>query len=175
MDKFIIFLILCFTASATPVYKNITRNNTLVFQLDNSNSSFYACLYYEEDYEIQENNNININHFLRIDKKIGFKHRIIENGGSFPGASIFNKSSKGIDSDSNYEYQSLEPFENIKLKEYYKLKKDTDKNKISIFVFYLEDENLFESNENYTISRVQYNIYDNNIIIDDKLENNYIK
>ena len=176
MDKFILLLILYFASANIPNYLKITRNNTLNFQLDNPNSTFYAYLPYEEDYEINDISNIN-NHFLRLDKKIGFKHRIIENKEDFPDESKFNKNSKGIDSDNNYEYQSLETFENIKLKEYYKLKKDTDKTKKSIFVFYLEDEykDSFDSNENYTIFRVQNNIYDNNKIIDDKLENDNIK
>ena len=177
MEKLILFLILCFTASTD--YYEIKRNESFTFQLDNPDSLFYAKLTYDEDYEIEEDNNIN--HFLRLDKKIGFKHRIIEDTGDLPDESSFNKSSKGIDSEKNYEYQSLEPFEgpfkNIKLKEYYKLEKDKDRNKISIFVFYLEDEfkDSFDSNEIFTISRVHYNIYDKSIIIDDILENNDLK
>ena len=174
MDKVILVLILSFAASQKPVYENITRNTTLSFHLDNSDSSFYACLTYEEDYEIYEDNYINMNHFLRLDKKIGFKHRIIDKNGDFPDESAFNRNSKGIDSDNNYEYKSLEPFKNIRLKEYYKLGKD-DKNKISIFVFYLEDKNSFDSNENFTISRLQYNNYNNNSIFEDELDNDVLK
>ena len=173
MDKFILLLILYFASANIPNYLKITRNNTLNFQLDNPNSTFYAYLPYEEDYEINDISNIN-NHFLRLDKKIGFKHRIIENNEDFPDESIFNKNSKGIDSENNYEYQSLEPFENIKLKEYYKLEKDKDINKTSIFVFYLENDTAFDSDEEFSISRVQYNIY-NNVIIDTELESNDLK
>ena len=144
MEKFILFLIFSFISSVE--YTEIKRNENLMFHFDNSDSSFYAYLPYKEDYEIEENNYINMNHFLILDKKIGFKHRIIGNNEKFPDESIFNKSSKGIDSDNNYEYQSLEPFENIKLKEYYKLEKDKDINKTSIFVFYLENKDSFDSN-----------------------------
>ena len=179
MEKLILFLILCFAASKNTNYFEIKRNESLNFGLDNPDSSFYAYLPYKEDYEIEEDNYIN--HFLRIDKKIGFKHRIINDTGDLPDESSFNKSSKGIDSKNNYEYQSLEPFEgpfkNIKLKEYYKLEKDKDRNKISIFVFYLEDEfkDTFDSNEYFTVSRVDYNMYNNNTIIDDELGNNDLK
>ena len=176
MDKFILLLILCYTASNTQVYFEIKRNESLNFHLEKPKSSFYAYLTYEEDYENAQNF-INMTHYLRLDKKIGFKHLIIDKNGSFPNESTFNRNSEGIVSKHNYTYKSLEPFKNIKLKEYYKFEKGKDTNKKSIFVFYLEEEykDSYKSNENFTISRIKYGSYNNNIIIDDELENDNIK
>ena len=178
MEKlFILLTTISFAYLEKPNYIRINRNEVLKFKLTSSDSLFYAYLPYEEDFEIDEDKYIQINHFLRLNKKIGFKHRFIESGTDFPDESSFNKSSNGTDREHGYEYQTLEPFENIKLKEYYKLENDYN---ISIFVFYIEEQFLdsFDPNETFSISRLRYNPYrvdKVNYIINEELEKDDLK
>ena len=169
MTKVIILLIILSSITCKiPEYALIKRNEFLSFKLDNSDSSFYAYLPFEEDYEIGEESNELLHHFFKLDKKIGFKHRIIEKNESFPDELFFNKSSKEWDNN----YKTLEVYENVRLKEYAKLKNNSDENRISIFVFYIEEQfkDSFDPNEIFSVGRINYNTYLNDTIINDELK-----
>jgi len=169
---FFLFIIVHFISCIIPPYTLIKRNETLTFKLKASDSSFYAYLPYEEDYEIEEELTPFIDHFFKIDYKIGFKQTFIKKNEKFPDESLFNKSSSEFDND----YHSLDVFGNIKVKDYFKLEKDKDENFTSIFVFYIEEQykDLFDPNEIFSISRAKFNSYLNETVINTKLDSDSI-
>jgi len=75
---FFLLIIVNFISCIIPPYTLIKRNETLTFKLKTSDSSFYAYLPYEEDYEIGEELAPYIDHFFKIDNKIGFKQKFIK-------------------------------------------------------------------------------------------------
>jgi len=169
---FFLLIIVHFISCIIPPYTLIKRNETLTFKLKTSDSSFYAYLPYEEDYEIGEELNPFIDHFFKIDIKIGFKQIFIKKNEEFPDESLFNKSS----SEWDYDSHCLDVFENIKVKDYFKLEKDKDENYTSIFVFYIEEQykDLFDPKEIFSISKVKFNSYLNETLIDTQLESKSI-
>ena len=171
MKEIILFIFfISFITSKIPNYVEIKRNETISFKLDNANSSFYAYLNWEEDYEIEEieEEDYMPYHFFRLDKKIIFNQWYIVRGEDFPDESEFNKNNF-----SSLVSNPLDAYENIQAKNYDEFSADM-KNRTSIFVFYLDDKyyDSFDKNETFTISRVKFNPYFNENIYNIELKPN---
>ena len=61
MEKFILILILCFSASKITNYVGIKRTETLIFHLDNPDSSFYSQMPLDKSINVAKENLLTIN------------------------------------------------------------------------------------------------------------------
>ena len=173
----LLYIIICYITCKIPEYTEIKRNETLYFNLENVNSSFYAYLTYEEDYSIIDNETDSIiaSHFLNIDKKIGFVQRFINKTDDFPDESVFNKSS--FPDEKEDLFLNLEISDNKILREYFCLEKDRHENYTSVFVFFFKEKfnDSFDPNENYSVSRIEGEILTKDIVINTKLDKDEFK
>ena len=173
----LLYIIICYVTCKIPKYTEMKRNETLYFNLENVNSSFYAYLTYEEDYSINDNETDSMlsSHFLSINKKIGFFRKVINKTDNFPDESVFNKSS--FPDEKENLFLSLEISDNMILREYFNLEKDRGENYTSVFVFYFKEKfnDSFDPNENYSVSRVEGEILTKDIVINTKLDKDEFK
>ena len=164
----VIFLLLLikYILSKTPNYTLIKRRERITFNLDEKNSSFYAYLNYEEDFEEADYNEYSFYYFLKINKKIGMKCKIVD---YFLDESEFNITSK---EERDYPLPNLDVEEqNIQLAGYEKFKKGME-NKYIIFLFYIKEEyyNVFDKTENFTIERINNTFYLNKTTLEVNLK-----
>ena len=171
-NEILIFLFLIkYIITEIPKYTLIKRREKITFNLNDKTSSFYAFLNFEQDYEEDDHNEYSLYYFLKLNKKIGMKCKIIEH---FPDESEFNKTSK---EDRDYPLPNLDiEEENTQLAGYEKFKKGME-NQLIIYVFYIKEEyyNSFDKNENFIIERINNTFYVNESTYEIRLDPGEIK
>ena len=171
-NEILIFLFLIrYIITEIPKYTLIKRREKITFNLDDKTSSFYAFLNFEQDYEEDDHNEYSLYYFLKLNKKIGMKCKIID---YFPDESEFNKTSK---EDRDYPLPNLGiEEENTQLAGYEKFKKGME-NQLITYVFYIKEEyyNAFDKNENLFIERINNTFYVNESTYEIRLDPGEIK
>ena len=151
--KIQIFLILLFIETIindVPTYTLIKGSEPLNFKFNDKNSTFYAYLNYEEDFE-SENTSFSELHFIKIDKRLNYKFDWKK--GDFPDESEFNKDFHNLDDNKNV----LDINDDIRLFGYYTLSKE----EVLIFAFYLKDEYLdsFNTEDSFKVEKIYSSFY----------------
>ena len=148
MEKYIlIFVLLGFVSNKIPEYVEMKSGEKINFTLENANSSFYAYLTWEEDYEeINYKDLYNDIHYIKLNKELDFTYIFSD---ELPDETSFNK-------EDYFDYIDLDQ-EKFKLESYLGLRKN-EKNYTLYFEFFIREENIkyFDKKKEFSIEKVIY-------------------
>ena len=148
MEKYIlIFFLIGFVSNKIPEYVEMKSGEKINFTLENANSSFYAYLTWEEDYEeINYKDLYNDIHYIKLNKELDFTYIFSD---ELPDETSFNK-------EDYFDYIDLDQ-EKFKLESYLGLRKN-EKNYTLYFEFFIREENIkyFDKKKEFSIEKVIY-------------------